>query len=84
MTSAPRSGNDNWTCNSLSVTDDERAEHTDRATEGSMTWDPLVVWGAWVASRHSEDPAPMAWVVLGLLLGVPTLLALAVVLVVVF
>jgi hypothetical protein len=46
--------------------------------EGSLTVDPLVVWGAWAADRHAEDPTPSAWIVLGVLIGLPVVLIIAV------
>lgn len=41
---------------------------------GSQTVDPFVVWGVWRARKEQGRPTPPAWVVLGLLLGVPALL----------
>lgn len=42
--------------------------------KGSQTVDPFVVWAVWRARKEQGRPTPSAWVVLGILLGVPALL----------
>lgn len=54
----------------------------DEQHETSQTVDPLVVWGVWRARKERGRPTPSAWVVLGVLLGVPTVLIGVVVLLV--
>jgi hypothetical protein len=49
-----------------------------RKDEASLTADPSVAWGTWMAARHAEDPAPRGWVVLLVVLGLPALLVVAV------
>lgn len=42
--------------------------------KGSQTVDPLVLWGVWRARKEQGKPTPSGWAVLGILLGIPTLL----------
>jgi len=46
----------------------------DKPIGGSLTINPFVAWGAWVASRHADDRAPSGRAVLGVLLGIPVAL----------
>jgi hypothetical protein len=69
-------------CAALCHADDVPPDDDQDEDEASLTLNPLVVWGAWRASRTGDGPAPPAWVVLSVLLGPGIVLTSVVILII--